>query len=540
MKTKLFFTMDWDESTTIQSLPLENSDLPAAQREFLESRLFGKKDSTSIIAHCKKAWALHDATDGRVMQLASEKNELEFVFRELSHNIGSMLAPLWNWNQELMILYGKVKALQIDLIQNYRTAIWQANLHQVKTDLNFIKAQNMIYVASSNATDDFMPRGVAICVGMYQNVVTVINEIDAKIELAEFRDIPKTFASRVFAQFVYKLNPLSEGWQNLTYQEHDIVRGHKRSFPTLSFEPSHYFMPSDWLPGIPNKLRSRSILSKHCFYSYFSLDLGQSDIESDPILKLDNALQAQSCFIEKLGKASIELSEDCIELETISRLTCAVHKSSVSRVNELEQELHNLQLFSCNFEDHLLTPTWNLHREIMDLFATAWNISLGPLPLSRQKLLDVLAVRKGLQFLKEQNFIFAQTKYERAEFVPRCIAECIMLCDECLCFLDHFDSRVITTTTRAVAPVFKITESLDGLLRYMEQLRDAQEQQCEVAKLSDLIHCEYQICELEARSIKYLEYHKSRLLVAGYGSALLDEMIQRAYDVLNECIGMIV
>lgn len=536
MKTHLFFKMDWDENTPIAShSPIRPVDAVAEQRKFLGNTSLDMSD-------CQKAWSLHAAAEMRVMELATERNKLEIIAKEISRNISNLLAPLWNWNQELMVLYARFKVLGDTFFQKYLTSAWKAELHQAQSNLAIIKTQNLIYSNLKPQENDVLPREIAICVNMFESITALTNDIGVKRIVVSQMNGPSTQSYRIFSHLIEKEDIHS--MLNMGFNDNEIVgyrtQVNEITTQSLTDQPNLYIMPSDWLPHSPLVQRKHyvtSMLSKRYCYSFISLDAElphQSEALSSEKLNV-----SQSEMIETLQTKHLGTSQD--EQATVNDLVediWALHAETEKRLIDLQVELRQLQLYSPQKTQHLLLPIWSFYQEVMDLFANIWKISLVPLPLPKSLVCALNGVKKSLQFIKTKNFAQAKGKHELDTHVPSCIAECIMLCDECTSLLGVFDTKVLTTSSRAIVHVFEQTGTLDGLIGYLGQVRNAQEKQFEVT-LSDLERCNYKVCQVEQKSLKYLQDRESQFLFAGGGSALVDETVQKAYDALNECLGII-
>lgn len=195
VKSDSFFTMDWDESTPISSFnsphPSEVCKSQIALRSLLESTDSNPK---SVICLSKHVWAVHWAFEKRLMQLIAEANEIDLSSREVFRSISNILTPFWNWNEELMILYGTVAVLKDELATKYFTPCWRDSIYQARKTLEFIKTKNLAF--SRTLLDNVLQidRGVAVCVSMYGIVTETFEEIDKQLHLIEKRGLFSGFS----------------------------------------------------------------------------------------------------------------------------------------------------------------------------------------------------------------------------------------------------------------------------------------------------------------------------------------------------------
>lgn len=298
-------------------------------------------------------------------------------------------------------------------------------------------------------------------------------------------------------------------------------------------------MPTDWL-GFQFAEKApfiSSVLPKQFQRTFIALDLNkESSFKGLEIPSSKHILSTQVGYIKMIERHPV--SSLCSKIQRVAELgdlpeqVWAIQAATENRVVDLETEMRQLELYWNELRHNVLTPIWNFDQELIDLFAILWRISVQKLPLKKQ-LLGLKQVRQGLQFFKASNLSNARRRVS-LKYIPRDIAQCIMLCDNCCILLADVNNNFLVSSLRASVTFSANQESLEQLVEYLQELRDLHEQN--ETNISDLLECENQFYKLEEQSIKSLNI-RSLLLSDDRGLNSFEEGIQNGYDALNECIG---
>lgn len=540
MKTQSFFTLEWGKHT---QTPLNKPRTPEHtlknQIEMLSLLETQNDESASVIDLSKFVWTLHSAFEERMMTLTSEKHELELMSSEVFNNIGYILSPLWNWNEELMRLYATAKTLKTDLFEKREKTVWQDALYQFRVQLEYIKTKNLLFSRNIPDSDRQVHRGIAVCVSMYGHVTGILNEIDTLLGV-ERHSVPKTRVGKLLSQIFYNMESQSPGANNLLKVAQLVGDRPQQEELSLSLKSKDFYnyralcMPTEWLNNPPQKAASHfisSVLPQQYQNSFISL---QWD-ESTPIQQLnvplpENTLEAQLKAIREIHSGSFG------DIISISKMAWAVHAAAEARTTILETELRKFELYSNQMTLHLLVPTWNFDREIIELYSIIYRISLQKLS-SRKQVFDLKGVRDALRFIKANNLKCIQ-KGGSVDIIPRSVAQCIMLCDECVMLLDIVNNNFASSSRRIGGSVFQEFNSMEWLVDYLQDIRGAGELS-QTTEMADIILGGNQIYKLEEKSIKTLSNLKNLVVSAERGTAFFDVSLQNIYDASNEHIGFI-